>query len=202
MRNEFMINKTSSLTPEQQDLKKRIEKDKMKGVSAEEYDQFVLERGRDEKAEKFATILTELLDAEKKYKTLELGAGTGIFTNELNKIPNVELTCLDIRKDLLEYGIDKERIKREQIVIGDFEKQPFEQDSFDVLTGTAIMNQRQDQEAFFAETKRVLKDGGLAFFPWIHKKQDRFEKETKLLEDNGFEIVNVGEDYILAKKSD
>ena len=189
------------LTPEQQELKKRIEKDRMKYVGAEEYDGFILERGREEKARKFAEILSNLLDDEKRYSALELGSGTGIFTNELNKISNIDLTCLDIRKDLIEYGIDKGRIKREQIVIGDFEKQSFGQGSFDVMTGMAIMNQRENREAFFAEIKRTLKDDGLVFFPWIKKRKDKFERELMLLEENGFEVIHSGEDYILAKKS-
>lgn len=65
MLNEFMINKISALTAEQQELKKRINEDRLEGVSAEEYDQFVLERERGEKSEKFATILSGLLDDEK-----------------------------------------------------------------------------------------------------------------------------------------
>lgn len=189
------------LTPKQREMKDRIYDSKMKDVGAEEYDKFILERGRDEKARMFAGVLSGLIDEEKRYSALELGSGTGIFTNELNKIKNVDLTCLDLREDFIKYGIDKERIKKEQVVIGNFEEQPFEQGSFDILTGMAIMNQRDDQEKFFSEIRRTLKDGGLVFFPWLKKRKDKFERELKLLKENGFKILQTGEDYILAKKS-
>ena len=197
-----MNNNRIPLTLKQREMKNRIENNKMVDVGAEEYDKFILERGRDEKAKKFADILSSFLGDEKRYAALELGPGTGIFTNELNRIPNVDLTCLDMRKDLMEYGIEKGRMRREQVVVGDFEKQAFEKESFDVLTGMAIMNQRDDQEAFFSEIKRTLKNDGLVFFPWIKKRKDKFERELAFLDKNGFEVIHAGEDYILAKKSD
>jgi|WetSurMetagenome_2_1015567.scaffolds.fasta_scaffold522543_2 ubiquinone/menaquinone biosynthesis C-methylase UbiE len=196
---EFKIEKSKTLTPEQEELKNRIN-DRMRDVGPEEYDKFIMERGRGEKAKNSAGDLSDLLDKEKDYEILELGPGTGIYTQELDKIPNIKLNSLDFRKDLIDYGIAKGRIRSDRASVGDFEQMPFDEKSFDVLTGMAVVNQRRNVEEFFSEIKRVLKDEGLVFFPWIKKKGASFERETKLLKEHGFEIISTKGSYILARK--
>lgn len=192
-------NETKPLSSRERILKDKID-DKMDGVSPSEYDAFVLDRKRDVMANISRKKLEEFLDDEKKYVGLELGVGTGIYTEALNHIENLELLGLEIRKDLVDYGVSKSRFKEGQIVIGDFHKLPFADDSFELVTGLAITRQRENIDDFYAEIKRVLREDGLFFIPFIKSKSGIIDREVQTIIDQGFDIVEKGDWYIVAKK--
>lgn len=119
-------------------------------LSGQEYDDLVLSEHR----ESVACACRDLLALELNQKShlitlLEVAAGTGIGTNRLNELTNLEVTALDKKRNFLEHGIEKGRIKRGQEVVGDFNNLPFKDDSFDVYTGIAFLNHRHDPEMFY-----------------------------------------------------
>lgn len=199
--NEFIHAFKKNLNPlsdKEKDLRRRID-NHMENVSPKEYDSFVLGRERSQVAKTAKDKLESFLKKEREYKLLELGSGTGIYTRELNLIPNAEVTGIDIRKDMIDYGVEMGRFSKEQVLEGDFNRMIFDDDSFDLGTGLAFTRQRFDKSIFYNELKRVLKDGGLFFIPFTKPKEGTIESEALLMKENGFEIMEKGEWYVVAR---
>jgi ubiquinone/menaquinone biosynthesis C-methylase UbiE len=186
-------------TPKQSEIKNKIEH-QIETVSPEEYDKFVLERKRDEFAMACRDLLESVLEQNKQYKTLEVGVGTGIATNRLNELSNLVITALEKKKDFLEYAIKNNRIKKEQAIIGDFNELPFDDNSFDLYTGTAILNQRSDIEKFYSEAVRVLKKEGLLFIPWTRTKENSIEREKSFFKQFALDVLKEGDWFLIGKK--
>lgn len=184
---------------EQNDIRKKIEH-QIEEVSPQEYDKFALERRRDEFAMGCRDLLEKRLDQDKLYKTLEVGAGTGIMTNRLNELENLIVTALDKRKIFLEYAIENKRIRKEQAVVGDFNQLPFGDNSFDLYTGVAILNQRDNIAKFYSEATRVLKKGGLLFIPWTKTRADSIEREKAFFKQFSIDVLAEGDWFLIGEK--
>ena len=89
-------------------------------------------------------------------KILELGCGTGIFTEQL-AMRNINITALDISVDLLGSAKEKQRVNK--ILAADAEFLPFKDESFDFVVGVSILH-HLDIGRSLREIKRVLKPGG------------------------------------------
>src|SRR5258705_9482764 len=94
---------------------------------------------------------------------LEIGAGTGYFSlNMLKQGILTEVTCTDVSAGMLDtlsasarrLGLDVET------AVCEAERLPFENDSFDVVFGHAVLHHIPDLEQAFREFRRVLKPGG------------------------------------------
>src|SRR3989338_8384356 len=153
-------------------------------LTPELYDQFVLERNRDSVAVSCRDLLRQVLDQNRLYETLEVGAGTGIGTKRLNELGNLKVVALDRKKDFLEYAIRLGRMEQRQAVLGDFNSLPFGNATFDLYTGIAILNQRDNIEQFYAEALRVLKKDGLIFLPWTKKNPKSMDPEKSFFLQN------------------
>ncbi|MFZ2188983.1 MAG: class I SAM-dependent methyltransferase [Candidatus Moraniibacteriota bacterium] len=186
-------------TPEQNKIREKIEH-QIEIISPEEYDKFALERRRDEFAVACRDLLERELDPGKIYETLEVGAGTGISTNRLNELNNLIVTALDKKKDFLEYAIKNGRVKKEQAVVGDFNQLPFTDESFDLYTGMAILNQREDISGFYKEAVRVLKKDGLLFIPWTKTRANSIEREKSFFQQFAIDVKKEGDWFIIGKK--
>ena len=99
--------------------------------------------------------------------SLEIGAGTGYFSlNLLNAGVVRHATCTDISPGMLEslkanarrLGLDVET------VACDAAELPFEDASFDLVLGHAVLHHLPALERSFAEFARVLRPGGTLFF--------------------------------------
>jgi ubiquinone/menaquinone biosynthesis C-methylase UbiE len=99
--------------------------------------------------------------------SLEIGSGTGYFSLNLLQTGVVaEATCTDISPGMLatlehnarELGLDV------QTAACDASQLPFEDESFDLVLGHAVLHHLPDLDVCFAEIKRVLKPGGTLFF--------------------------------------
>jgi len=98
---------------------------------------------------------------------LEIGAGTGYFSLNLLAGGHVErVTATDIAPGMLEalernaaqLGLDAET------VVCDAESLPFEDESFDLVLGHAVLHHIPDLDRAFAEFERVLRPGGVIAF--------------------------------------
>jgi ubiquinone/menaquinone biosynthesis C-methylase UbiE len=99
--------------------------------------------------------------------SLEIGAGTGYFSLNLLQTGVVRAaTCTDISPGMLatlehnalQLGLEVE------IAACDASRLPFEDASFDLVLGHAVLHHLPDLDACFAEFMRVLKPGGMLFF--------------------------------------
>jgi SAM-dependent methyltransferase len=100
-------------------------------------------------------------------RSLEIGAGTGYFSLNLLKAGVVaEAVCTDISPGMLRtleanaagLGLEVETAACDAAAL------PFEDASFDLVLGHAVLHHLPDLEAAFAEFHRVLRPGGTLFF--------------------------------------
>src|SRR3954468_24791722 len=99
--------------------------------------------------------------------SLEIGAGTGYFSLNLLQTGVVrEATCTDISPGMLAtLERNAEQLKLAvQTAACDAAELPFDDDSFDLVLGHAVLHHLPDLDRSFAEFRRVLKPGGTLFF--------------------------------------
>ncbi len=100
-------------------------------------------------------------------RSLEIGAGTGYFSLHLLMSGVVgRATCTDISPGMvaaLEQNAERLDLEVEALV-ADAERLPFEDDSFDLVVGHAVLHHLPDLTQAFAELFRVLKPGGTIVF--------------------------------------
>ena len=98
---------------------------------------------------------------------LEIGSGTGYFSLNLLQLGILgRLTATDISPGMLErlsgtaeaLGLEVETVATEA------ERLPFEDESFDIVFGHAVLHHIPDLELAFAEFRRVLRPGGVIAF--------------------------------------
>src|SRR3954454_4625769 len=100
-------------------------------------------------------------------RSLEVGAGTGYFSLNLLLAGTVrEAVCTDISPGMLEaLGANAARLGLAvQTVACDAEALPFEDDSFDLVFGHAVLHHLPDLKRAFGEFRRVLRPGGMVLF--------------------------------------
>jgi ubiquinone/menaquinone biosynthesis C-methylase UbiE len=100
-------------------------------------------------------------------RSLEIGSGTGYFTLNLMQAGVVETAvCTDISPGMLrtlEGNADRLGLDVETVAC-DAAELPFEDDSFDLLLGHAVLHHLPALDRSFAEFRRVLRPGGTLFF--------------------------------------
>ena len=107
------------------------------------------------------------LDGERFGDGLEIGSGTGYFSLNLVQLGIVErLTATDISPGMLERleGTAAEIGVGVSTVATEAEELPFEDESFDIVFGHAVLHHIPDVERAFAEFRRVLRPGGAIAF--------------------------------------
>jgi ubiquinone/menaquinone biosynthesis C-methylase UbiE len=100
-------------------------------------------------------------------RSLEIGAGTGYFSLNLLQTGIVrEAVCTDISPGMLDaLRANAQRLGLAvEAVATDAERLPFEDASFDLVLGHAILHHIPDLDRAFAEFHRVLRPGGTVVF--------------------------------------
>jgi ubiquinone/menaquinone biosynthesis C-methylase UbiE len=100
-------------------------------------------------------------------RSLEIGSGTGYFTLNLMQEGVVEsAVCTDVSPGMLEtlHG-NAERLGLEvETGVCDAASLPFEEGSFDLVLGHAVLHHLPELDRSFAEFMRVLRPGGVLLF--------------------------------------
>jgi len=116
---------------------------------------------------KLAKALGERVEGLHFPDALEIGSGTGYFSLNLLQMGTIErLTATDISAGMLSrlattaegLGLEVETVATEA------EELPFEDESFDLVLGHAVLHHIPDLERAFAEFRRVLRPGGAIAF--------------------------------------
>ncbi|MCK9186331.1 class I SAM-dependent methyltransferase [Candidatus Gracilibacteria bacterium] len=102
-------------------------------------------------------------------KVLDLGCGTGRGIKHLYDFKAAEVCGVDVSKKMLE--IAKKKFKNTEFVLADSEKLPFEDESFDVVTGLFLIVHLGDLRKTFDEAYRVLKNGGVFILSNINQRK-------------------------------
>jgi ubiquinone/menaquinone biosynthesis C-methylase UbiE len=99
---------------------------------------------------------------------LEIGSGTGYFSLNLVQLGVIgRLTATDISPGMLEQlASTAESLGLDDVstVVTEAETLPFEDESFDLVLGHAVLHHIPDLDRAFAEFKRVLRPGGVIVF--------------------------------------
>ena len=110
---------------------------------------------------------------------LDVATGTGLVAGELAR-RNLRVVGLDLSEPMLRRGVEAARIagvgEQTRFVLGQAERLPFPDETFDALTFTYLLRYVDDPAATLVELARVLRPGGvmasLEFHvpqePWAH----------------------------------
>jgi ubiquinone/menaquinone biosynthesis C-methylase UbiE len=108
------------------------------------------------------------LDGRSFGDALEIGSGTGYFSLNLVQLGVIErLTATDISPGMLKrLAATAEALELEGVttVATEAEELPFEDESFDLVLGHAVLHHIPDLDKAFAEFRRVLRPGGMVAF--------------------------------------
>ena len=98
-------------------------------------------------------------------RLLEVPVGTGVLSMPVyRELPDADITCLDYSADMMSAAKEKADaagIHNISFVQGDVGNLPFEDKSFDIVLSLNGFHAFPDKEAAYAETFRVLRDGGV-----------------------------------------
>jgi SAM-dependent methyltransferase len=121
--------------------------------------------GQDQVLGKLRKVLGK--DLPRFGRSLEIGAGTGYFSLNLAQAGVVgAVTCTDISQgmvDVLRGNAERLGVPVETAVC-DAEELPFEDASFDLVLGHAVLHHIPDLDTAFGEFHRVLRPGGTVLF--------------------------------------
>jgi ubiquinone/menaquinone biosynthesis C-methylase UbiE len=124
-------------------------------------------RGQEQVRLKLAKALGGKIDERGFGDGLEIGSGTGYFSLNLLQLGVVErLTATDISPGMLQrFSATAESLGlAAQTVATEAEELPFEDESFDIVFGHAVLHHIPDLERAFSEFRRVLRPGGAIAF--------------------------------------
>ncbi|NLP57345.1 bifunctional demethylmenaquinone methyltransferase/2-methoxy-6-polyprenyl-1,4-benzoquinol methylase UbiE [Lutibacter sp. B1] len=145
------------------DLGKKEQVTKMFDTISKEYDGLnrVISFGIDIK---WRNKVVEIIGKTKPYSILDIATGTGDLAINLAKTKASKIVGLDISEGMLNVGrkkIEKLELSNTiQMVLGDSEKIPFSDNSFDAITVAFGVRNFENLEKGLSEIYRVLKPGG------------------------------------------
>lgn len=99
---------------------------------------------------------------------LEVGCGTGVFTDVLLKAGSPdEVIAVDPSRSQIEYAIRQTGTRQVQFQIADAQALPFADASFDIVVSALVINFIADRTRGLAEMRRVARPGGIiAGYVW------------------------------------
>ncbi len=119
-------------------------------------------------------ISSLLRDIVKNKKVLDLGCGSGIFSNEISTRWRAEVTGIDLSNGLIK--IAEENYPKINFFVGNAQKTPFKDNSFDVITSSLMIHYFKNLRPLFKEVSRILKRRGIFVFSMHHPIKEVIHK--------------------------
>ncbi len=114
---------------------------------------------------KWRKKVVQIVKEKNPETVLDIATGTGDFAIMLSKLNPKKIVGLDLSKGMLEIGIEKVKNKKLdnliEMVLGDSENLPFEDNSFDAITVGFGVRNFEDLDKGLQEIHRVLKPSGI-----------------------------------------
>tara|TARA_B100000900_G_scaffold127709_1_gene107915 strand:- start:3522 stop:4253 length:732 start_codon:yes stop_codon:yes gene_type:complete len=114
---------------------------------------------------KWRNKVVEIVRLQNPDSILDIATGTGDLAISLSKTNAKKIIGLDISEGMLNVGREKINLKKLNhtidMVVGDSENLPFENDSFDAITVAFGVRNFENLEKGLLEIHRVLKPGGI-----------------------------------------
>ncbi|MFH1321427.1 MAG: class I SAM-dependent methyltransferase [Bacteroidota bacterium] len=134
------------------------------------------------RAERRANYLINLGRFNSADKILEIGCGTGLFTEKVYKATHATITAIDISEDLLAQA--KNKLPYVEFKVDDAMNTKFEDNDFDGVYGSSILHHLEIGKALL-EILRILKPGGRMIFaePNMLNPQIFFERNVPLIKN-------------------
>jgi len=128
-----------------------------------------------------ARRLIDSIKGEKFYNILEIGCGTGIYTQLLcEEHEDARITAVDISREMLEEARKRLWDKSPRFIVADVEHLELEQ-KFDLVTSNASLQWLERPDRTFGRLARSLSDNGVMCFS-IYGPETFVEFETVLRE--------------------
>ena len=126
----------------------------------------VYDRGRDhgpEMLELWMNVIASYVDKERINTIVDLGCGTGRFSEALAGYFDAAVVGIDPSQKMLEQAQRKLRDHRVRYELGSAEAIPLTDNSIDLIFMSMTFHHFEDSELAARECARVLRDGGIAF---------------------------------------
>lgn len=158
--------------------------------------------------------IVKLIEKNNAYpqNILDVGCASGWFLSRIHKrYPKADCSGIDVYKKAVEYG--KKKYLKLKLFYGDAHKMPFENNSFDIVICTEVLEHVVSPEKVLKEIERVLTKDGIAiiemdtgnflfkaaWYWWTNLRRGVWrdshihafnaEKLEKMIKNNGFSIV-------------
>ena len=108
-------------------------------------------------------LLTQVTQL-KRDKILDLGCGTGHFSEKLCQIyPDCQMTCLDLSNAMLAL-VDNKQLPQVSCLQGDIDHLPFTENQFDLIFSNLVVQWSEDLHNCLKQLKKSLNTGGKLYF--------------------------------------
>lgn len=145
--------------------------------------------------------LMELLPTGINIKTLEVGCGSARLSCFLAS-KGYETTCLDYSESALRVAHKNYQITKNKgdFVIGDAKNLPFEDNTFDIVLSTGLLEHFREPQIVINEMARVLKGNGIFYSDIVPKKFSIFRAHILFFKSLNKLIRNNKEETFYEKK--
>jgi ubiquinone/menaquinone biosynthesis C-methylase UbiE len=113
-------------------------------------------------------VFLDWLDVPNGLRWLDVGCGNGAFTEELiARCTPAAVTAVDPSEDQISYARTRRSVKAAEFRVGDAQKLPFGDGSFDVAIMALVISFLRDPAEAISEMARVVRPGGwVATYMW------------------------------------
>lgn len=137
-------------------------------------------------------LLADLSAVGSSWRVLDLGCGTGFFSDHLLKqIPGAEVIGLDLAEGMLHFA-RSQRAESIRWICSDAENLPLQNSSVDIVFSNLAIQWCDNLPRLFAELRRILKPGGYLIFSTLgpatlHELKNAWQTVDRYVHVNRFQ---------------